>query len=110
MLRLCIVFIIWVLYIALMDIFLVQSPSQLSLHLKSLRKTRKMTQAEMAKRLRITQARYSDMERSPELIATGRFLEILAILRVDILLKLRPPEATREPTPTPPPTCRGEDW
>jgi HTH-type transcriptional regulator/antitoxin HipB len=91
-----------------MDALLLQSPSQLSLHLKSLRKSRKMTQADMAKHLRITQARYSDIERNPELIATGRLLEILAILRVDVLLKLRPPEATRKPTP--PPTHRGEDW
>lgn len=93
-----------------MDMLLLQSPSQLSLHLKSLRKSRKMTQADMAKHLRITQERYSQMERNPELIAAGRLLEMLAILGVDVLLKLRPPVTTRKPTPTPPPTRRGEDW
>jgi HTH-type transcriptional regulator/antitoxin HipB len=91
-----------------MDAILLQSPAQLSLHLKSLRKSRNMTQAEMAKRLQVTQARYSNMERNPELIATGRLLEILAILSVDVLLKPRPPEAMRKPTPAP--TRRGEDW
>jgi transcriptional regulator with XRE-family HTH domain len=97
-----------------MDALLLQSPSQLSLHLKSLRKSRKFTQAAMAKRLRITQERYSQIERHPELIATGRLLEILAALGVDVLLKLRPPESARtlesKPTPTPTPTRRGEDW
>lgn len=93
-----------------MDTLLLQSPSQLSLHLKSLRKSRKMTQADMARHLRITQERYSQMERNPELIAVGRLLEMLAILGVDLLLKLRPPGTTRKPTPTPPPTRRGEDW
>jgi transcriptional regulator with XRE-family HTH domain len=71
-----------------------------------------MTQADMAKRLQITQERYSQIERNPELIATGRLLEILAVLSVDVLLKLRPPENVRTaaPTPTPTPTRRGEDW
>lgn len=95
-----------------MDALLLHSPAQLPLHLKSLRKSRQMTQADMAKRLQITQERYSQIERNPELIATGRLLEILAILGVDVLLKLRPPEGARTPTatPTPAPTRRGEDW
>ena len=93
-----------------MDTLLVQSPSQLPLHLRSLRKSRKVTQAEMARRLQVTQERYSQMERNPELIATGRLLEIFAVLGVDVLLKLRPPEKAPSATPTPPPTRRGEDW
>jgi HTH-type transcriptional regulator / antitoxin HipB len=93
-----------------MDTLLLQSPSQLSLHLKSLRKSRKVTQADMAKRLAVTQERYSQIERNPELIATGRLLEILAVLGVDVLLKLRPTESARTSTPTPTPTRRGEDW
>ena len=93
-----------------MDTLLLQSPSQLSLHLKSLRKSRKVTQADMAKRLAVTQERYSQIERNPELIATGRFLEILAVLGVDVLLRLRPTESARTSTSTPTPTRRGEDW
>jgi HTH-type transcriptional regulator/antitoxin HipB len=95
-----------------MDTLLLHSPSQLSLHLKSLRKSRKVTQADMAKRLQITQERYSQIERNPELIATGRLLEILAVLGVDVLLRLRPPESTLTTTltPTSTPIRRGEDW
>jgi HTH-type transcriptional regulator / antitoxin HipB len=91
-----------------MAILTLQSPSQLSLHLKSLRKSRQVTQADMAKHLRITQERYSQIERNPELIATGRLLEIFAVLGVDVMLKLRPSESVRTATPTP--TRRGEDW
>ena len=92
-----------------MDTLLLQTPSQLSLHLKSLRRSRKVTQADMARRLQITQERYSQIERNPELIATGRLLEILAILRVDVLLKLRPVEnAGVTATRTPP--RGGADW
>jgi HTH-type transcriptional regulator / antitoxin HipB len=97
-------------YSEAMDTLLLQSPSQLSLHLKSLRKSRRVTQADMAKRLQITQERYSQIERNPELIATGRLLEILAVLGVDVLLKLRPTENAPMPTSTPTPTRRGEDW
>jgi len=89
-----------------MDTLFLQSPSQLSLHLKSLRKSRNMTQVEMAKRLQITQERYSQIERHPELIATARLFEILAALGVDVLLKMRKSES--KPTPT---AVRGrEDW
>lgn len=64
----------------------------------------------MAARLQITQERYSQIERRPELIATGRLLEILAILGVDVLLRLRPPESAPRPTAPSTPTRRGEDW
>jgi HTH-type transcriptional regulator/antitoxin HipB len=91
-----------------MDTLLLQSPSQLSLHLRSLRKSRKVTQADMAKSLGVTQERYSQIERNPELIATGRLLEILALLGVDVLLKLRPAGSASKSTLTQPPG--GEDW
>lgn len=87
-----------------MDALLVQSPSQLSLHLKSLRKARKVTQAQLAQRLRITQSRYAQMERNPESISTARLLDIFAALGVDVILKLR------QGTTTTAPIRRGEDW
>ncbi len=93
-----------------MDTLILQTPSQLPLHLKSLRKSRNLTQADMAKRLQITQARYSQVERNPELIATGQLLEIFAILGVDVLLRMRPREGGRTAKPTPNPARRGEDW
>ena len=95
-----------------MDTLRLQGPSQLSAHLKSLRKSRNLTQADMARSLQISQERYSQIERNPALIATGRLLEILAVLQVDVLLKLRPSEGKTiaSPTPTPTPTRRGEDW
>jgi HTH-type transcriptional regulator/antitoxin HipB len=95
-----------------MDTLLLQSPSQLSLHLKSLRTSRKLTQAAMAQRLQITQERYSQIESHPELVAAGRLLEILALLGADVVLKVRSPESARAPTsmPTPASSRRGEDW
>jgi HTH-type transcriptional regulator/antitoxin HipB len=97
------------LYIVGVDILSLQSAAQLSLHLKSLRRSRSLTQADMAARLQVTQERYSQIERHPELVATGRLLEILAILGVDVLLKVRP-VSTRDSTPTPLSVRDGEDW
>lgn len=95
-----------------MTTLLVQSPSQLSVHLKSLRKSRSLTQADMADRLQITQERYSQIERNPEAVATERLLQIFAVLGVDMLLRMRRPgnAEAATPAPTPAPTRRGEDW
>lgn len=95
-----------------MDTLLLQSPSQLSLHLKSLRKSRNVTQADMARRLGVTQERYSQMEGRPQIISVERLLEILAILQVDVLLKVRARSAERAASPVSPrkPARRGEDW
>jgi HTH-type transcriptional regulator / antitoxin HipB len=86
-----------------MDTLRLQSPSHLSLHLKSLRKARRVTQAQMAQRLHITQSRYAQIERAPESISTARFLDILAVLGVDVLLKLRQEGDSAA-------ARQGEDW
>jgi HTH-type transcriptional regulator / antitoxin HipB len=98
-----------------MDRFPVQSMAQLSLHLKSLRKTRGMTQAELAKLLGVTQGRYAQIERNPEVISIAQFFAILTALRTDVELKLRSEKATtasqpaRTEDPTKPPR-KAEDW
>lgn len=92
-----------------MDKLLLQSPAQLSQHLKSLRKARKLTQAQLAKRLHISQGRYAQIEANPASISTERLLEILAALGVDVLLKVRA-ETARSSTVPAQPTKKGEDW
>jgi transcriptional regulator with XRE-family HTH domain len=58
-----------------MDTLLLHSPAQLPAHLKSLRKTRRLTQAQLAKRLGIGQS---------------RLLDLFAALGVEVLLRLKP--------------------
>lgn len=72
-----------------MDTLLVQSPAQLSAHLKSLRKTRRLTQAQLAKRLGIGQPRLADIEKHPEAVSSAQLLDLLAALGVDVLLRLK---------------------
>jgi HTH-type transcriptional regulator/antitoxin HipB len=96
-----------------MNALLLQTPSQLPLHLKALRKSRGLTQADLAHRLRVTQSRYAQIERNPQSISTARLLEVFATLGVDVFLKLRAENSAGKPTRTPEPIKtpkKGEDW
>jgi HTH-type transcriptional regulator/antitoxin HipB len=87
------------------DAFLLQAPAQLKLHLRALRRERGLTQAALAARLGIKQARYAIIESRPEAVSTGQLLDILAALGVDVLL--RPRRARPEDART---RATGEDW
>jgi HTH-type transcriptional regulator/antitoxin HipB len=73
-----------------METLLLSSTAQLSAHLKSLRKTRKLTQAQLAKRLGVGQPRLADIEKHPETVSTAQLLELFAALGVEVLLRIKP--------------------
>jgi HTH-type transcriptional regulator/antitoxin HipB len=73
-----------------MDTLLLHSPAQLPAHLKSLRKTRRLTQAQLAKRLGIGQSRLADIEKHPETVSSAQLLDLFAALGVEVLLRLKP--------------------
>jgi HTH-type transcriptional regulator/antitoxin HipB len=72
-----------------MDTLPLHSPAQLAAHLKSLRKTRGLTQAQLAKRLGISQSRLADIENHPETVASAQILDLFAALGVEVLLRLK---------------------
>lgn len=75
------------------------SPAQLSAHLKSLRKTRGLTQAQLARRLGIRQSRLADIENHPEAVSSAQLLDLLAALGVEVLLRLKPAATRSEKRP-----------
>jgi HTH-type transcriptional regulator / antitoxin HipB len=83
------------------DPLLLQTPAQLPLHLKALRKHRGLTQSQVASRLGIKQARYAFIETHPETVSTKQLLDVFAALGVDILLRLRSDAKS---------VRSGEDW
>jgi HTH-type transcriptional regulator/antitoxin HipB len=87
-----------------MNALLLQTPEQLSLHLKALRKARGLTQAQLAARIGIGQSRYAAIERHPLSTSTGQLLELLAALDVDLLMRPRNPRAPKRAARA------GEDW
>lgn len=73
-----------------MDTLPLHSSAQLPAHLKSLRKTRGLTQAQLAKRLGIRQSRLADIENHPETVSSAQLLDLFAALGVEVLLRLKP--------------------
>jgi HTH-type transcriptional regulator/antitoxin HipB len=67
-----------------------QTPAQLSAQLRSLRKARGLTQADLGKLVALDQTRIAKIERDPRLVSLGQLMQILAALRVRVLLEPLP--------------------
>lgn len=65
----------------------VQLSSQLQQLLKSLRKSRQMTQAELARRLGVVQSRVADIERDPGAVSVEQLLQVLAMLGAQMVVR-----------------------
>lgn len=76
----------------------VQLTSQLQQLLKSLRKSRQMTQAELARRLGVVQSRIADIERDPGAVSVEQLLQLLAMLGAQMVVR----ETATEPSATKP--------
>jgi HTH-type transcriptional regulator / antitoxin HipB len=72
----------------------VQLSSQLQQLLKSLRKSRQMTQAELARRLGVVQSRVADIERDPGAVSVEQLLQVLAMLGAQMVVRETATEAT----------------
>ena len=71
----------------------VQLSSQLQQLLKSLRKSRQMTQAELARRLGVVQSRVADIERDPGAVSVEQLLQVLAMLGAQMVVRETATEA-----------------
>lgn len=60
--------------------------AQLTVHLKSLRKARGLTQADLGRRLGVGQARMADIEKSPGTVSLDQLMRILHELDARLLL------------------------
>jgi HTH-type transcriptional regulator/antitoxin HipB len=64
-----------------------QTPAQLSNHLRSFRKARGLTQAALGKLAGLDQTRIAKIERDPRLISVGQLMQLLSVLHVRVLLQ-----------------------
>jgi HTH-type transcriptional regulator / antitoxin HipB len=67
--------------------FLISVPDQLAPQLRSLRKARGLTQAELASKLGVSQSRIAAIERNAAAVSSGQLLSLLKVLGVDLLLR-----------------------
>jgi HTH-type transcriptional regulator / antitoxin HipB len=66
--------------------FWLQTPAQLSNHLRSFRKARGLTQAALGALTGLDQTRIAKIERDPKRVSVGQLLQLLAVLKVRVLL------------------------
>lgn len=66
--------------------FRIQTPAQLSVHIKSLRKARGLTQAALGQRIGVKQARVADIEKNPGAVGLDQLLQLLHALDAQLLL------------------------
>ncbi len=103
--------------------YTLQTPAQLSSHLRALRKAKGLSQAALGKRLGLSQARVARIEGDPQSISVDQLLTVLTALGVRVTLEPLPathgsvtlPLMSVSATgtagePAPPATPEREDW
>lgn len=64
-----------------------QTPAQLADHLRSFRKARGLTQAQLGRLVGIDQTRIARIEKDPHRVSVNVLMKVLAALRVRVLLQ-----------------------
>ena len=67
--------------------YLVTLPAQLTQQLRSLRKARGLTQAQLAELLGVVQSRVADIEAKPGAVSVEQLLQILGVLNAQVLIR-----------------------
>lgn len=80
---------------------------QLRAHLRALRKQRGLTQAQLGRRLGLSQVRIADIEARPGLVSVDQLLKVLSALGATIVL--RDDAGTAGPSPPPAPSTGGDE-
>jgi HTH-type transcriptional regulator / antitoxin HipB len=75
----------------------IQSPGQLSAHLRSLRKARGLNQVQLGAALGVGQARVARIERDPTAVSVEQFLDLLGALGVQMVLRSAGPRTAATP-------------
>ena len=90
----------------------IQSPGQLSVHLRSLRKARGLNQVQLGAALGVGQARIARIERHPAAVSVEQFLNLLGALGVQMVLRSTGPRtpATSAPARSKTPGPSDEPW
>ena len=74
----------------------IQSPGQLAAHLRSLRKSRGLSQVQLGAVLGVGQTRVTRIERDPTAVSVEQFLDLLGALGVQMVLRSPGPRAAAE--------------
>lgn len=81
------------------------TPQQLAAYLRSLRRSKRLTQSALGSKLGLSQRRIATIEHNAEAVSIGQIMRILALL--DVRLILRVADAKSDTVPAPP---SGSTW
>lgn len=87
--------------------YLLQSPAQLGVYLKSLRKSRGLTQEDLGRRIRVSGARVSEIEKDPGALGLTQLLKLLHVLGARVVLDV---DETKQDTASQRKTLSGGEW
>ncbi|MHB1248935.1 MAG: helix-turn-helix domain-containing protein [Polaromonas sp.] len=90
--------------------FPVQTSAQLSVHLKSLRNARGLTQTALGERIGVKQVRMADIEKNPGAVSLDQLLQVLHALNARLLLADTQRYADTTPSPAPQANSPSADW
>jgi HTH-type transcriptional regulator / antitoxin HipB len=79
--------------------YTVLTPQQLAAHLRSLRRAKKLSQAELGRRIGLSQGRVGKIERDPQTVSVGQVMRILALLGARFVLRTHDGKAPSMPRP-----------
>jgi len=79
----------------------IQTPPQLSTHLRALRKARGLSQAELGSKLGVGQTRVARIEGNPTAVSVEQLLEVLGALGVRLVLRDIPSQLEATPDSAP---------
>ena len=77
--------------------YIVQTPTQIGIHLRSRRQTLGLTQAMVASQIGLSQKRLSALELHPERLSVKQLLGLASVLKLEVVLKEKSPSAARAP-------------
>jgi HTH-type transcriptional regulator/antitoxin HipB len=87
--------------------YLIQTPNQLASHLRSLRRARGLTQAQLGTLVGLDQTRIAKIEKDPRRISVDQLVKILSALGVRLLLQSAKTESEK---PVAPNVTDWADW
>ncbi len=77
--------------------YLIQTPQQLGIHLRGLRRARRMTQTAVGNQVRLSQKRLSALELNPGRMTVSQLLALSGALGFDVVLQVRSHAADTAP-------------
>jgi HTH-type transcriptional regulator / antitoxin HipB len=90
--------------------FPIQASAQFSVHIKSLRKARGLTQTALGQRIGVKQVRMADIEKNPGAVSLDQLLQVLHALDARLLLADTQRYASTTPLAPPQANSPSADW